>query len=76
MVTVRIKENSKQAKAFIELIKTFEFVEFVEEFGKPIGSRNKVEKIYDKEFVAMVKKAKNSGKGKILDPKDVWGSIL
>lgn len=31
MVTVRIKENSKQAKALIEMLKTFPFVEFKEE---------------------------------------------
>jgi len=31
MVTIRIKENSKQAKALIEMLKTFPFVEFKEE---------------------------------------------
>ena len=31
MVTVQIKENSKQARALVEMLKTFSFVEFVEE---------------------------------------------
>lgn len=30
MVTVKIKENSKQAKALLEMLKTFSFVEIVE----------------------------------------------
>lgn len=34
MVTVRIKENSKQAKKFLEYIKTLPFVEFKEEKAK------------------------------------------
>ena len=36
MVTITIKENSKQAKAVIEMLKAFDFVEFKDpEFGKP-----------------------------------------
>jgi hypothetical protein len=31
MVNIRIKENSVQAKAIIELLKTMDFVEFVSE---------------------------------------------
>jgi uncharacterized protein (DUF2164 family) len=31
MVNIRIKENSVQAKAIIELLKTMEFVEFISE---------------------------------------------
>ncbi|WP_395052647.1 hypothetical protein [Flavobacterium sp.] len=30
MVTVKIKENSKQAKLFLDYIKTLSFVEFVD----------------------------------------------
>lgn len=30
MVTIKIKENSKQAKAVLEMLKTFPFVEVVE----------------------------------------------
>jgi phage host-nuclease inhibitor protein Gam len=31
MVNIRIKENSPQAKAIIELLKTMSFVEFIDE---------------------------------------------
>lgn len=31
MVIVKIKENSKQSKAIIEMLRTFDFVEFQEE---------------------------------------------
>ena len=34
MVTINIKENSRQAKAVLEMLKTFAFVEVVE---KPVG---------------------------------------
>lgn len=30
MVTVKIKENSKQARALVEMLRTFPFVEFME----------------------------------------------
>ena len=39
MVTIRLKENSKQAKAVIEMLKTFDFVEFVHSLGKPTVSQ-------------------------------------
>lgn len=32
MKTIVIKENSKQAKAIIEMLKTFDFVEFIDGF--------------------------------------------
>ena len=36
MVTITIKENCKQAKAVIEMLKAFDFVEFKDPgFGKP-----------------------------------------
>ena len=37
MVTVHIKENSKQAKKFLEYIKTLPFVEFIEKEENPKG---------------------------------------
>ena len=69
MVTIKVKENSKQAKAIIEMLKTFSFVEFVNESKKEKSP-------YDPKFVAMVKRSAKSGKGKILNPDDIWGSIL
>lgn len=35
MKTIVIKENSKQAKAIIEMLKTFDFVEFIDGLGRP-----------------------------------------
>ena len=44
MVTVHIKENSKQAKALLEMLKTFSFVEFEE---KPRYNKETEEAIRD-----------------------------
>jgi hypothetical protein len=42
MVTITIKENSKQAKAVIEMLKTFDFVEIKEsKISKPINTKAK-----------------------------------
>lgn len=35
MVTIRVKENSKQAKLVVEMLKTFDFVEFIDGLNKP-----------------------------------------
>lgn len=43
MVTIKIRENSKQSKAVIEMLKTFEFVDFQED--KPTNSLNKKNEI-------------------------------
>ena len=42
MVTITIKENSKQAKAVIEMLKTFDFVEIKKsKMVKPINKKAK-----------------------------------
>ncbi len=71
MVTIKVKENSKQAKAIIEMLKTFSFVEFVNESKKEKSP-------YDPKFVEKVLKAQKeitTGKTLILDPNDIWGSL-
>ena len=48
MVTVKIKENSKQAKLFLDYIKTLSFVEFVESSSDKkasINRRNEYQKL-------------------------------
>jgi len=45
MVTIRVKENSKQAKLMIEMLKTFDFVEFVDEDLNFPSSKNKNSKL-------------------------------
>ena len=69
MVIIKVKENSKQAKAFLELVKTFNFVEIIDKSESKKGN-------YNPKFVSMVKRAQKSGKGKILNPDNVWESIL
>ncbi|RAV27579.1 hypothetical protein [Sinomicrobium soli] len=61
MVTVRIKENSKQARAFIELIKTFSFVEFIE---SPEKSEDAKITAFYKKFENAAEEAKAIASGK------------
>lgn len=75
MVTITIKEDSKQAKAFIEFVRGLPFVQFVNTSSeeKPADSP------YSSELVTKIKKAElNIKKGKTtrLNPDDVWGNIL
>lgn len=42
MITITIKENSKQAKAVIEMLKTFDFVEIMKpKLGTPKNNKAK-----------------------------------
>lgn len=66
MVTVTIKENSKQAKAFIELLRTLPYVEFHEE---------KEKSPYNPEFVKKIKEADQRGEYKEVDANNLWESI-
>ena len=71
MVTIKVKENSKQAKAIIEMLKTFSFVEFVDD------SKNE-KSPYDPKFVAKILKAQKeitTGNTLVLNPNDIWGSL-
>ena len=45
MVTIRVKENSKQAKLMIEMLKTFDFVEFIDKDLNFPSSKNKNSKL-------------------------------
>jgi hypothetical protein len=65
MVMITIKENSKQAKAVIAMLRTFSFVEINEETKSP----------YDPEFVKMIKKSTASKNRTVVNPNDVWGSL-
>ena len=75
MVTLKVKENSKQAKAFLELIKAFPFVEVV---GTTKKTAAKETNTYSAAFVAKMKQAEKNireGKTTAIDPNDVWGSL-
>ena len=65
MVTITIKENSKQAKAVIEMLKTFAFVEIKEtKVGKPTNTKPKsksaIELSLEEEKKGKIKEYKNS----------------
>lgn len=69
MVTIRINENSEQAKKMLEYLKTLPFVEVVNDGD---------ESTYDPKFVAKIKsreKSLNSKKLVRVNPDDLWGSI-
>lgn len=75
MVTITIKEDSIQAKAFIEFVKSLPFVHVVNTPSEEIPK----ESPYGPELVTKIKKAESNikkGKTKRLNPDDVWGSIL
>lgn len=60
MVTINIKENSKQAKAVLEMLKTFAFVEVVEKpvkLAKPV-SKEKELTTSQKRWINRLKKVK------------------
>jgi hypothetical protein len=62
MVTVSIKEDSKQAKAFVELLRTLPFVKFHE---SP----------YNPEFVKKIKDSYEKDKRIRIDSENIWDSI-
>ncbi|MEP6262227.1 MAG: DUF2683 family protein [Gillisia sp.] len=69
MVTIKIKEDSKQAKAFIALAKTLSFVKFEE---------TETESPYDNKFVKKIKRSEKSARGKKLirvNPDNIWENI-
>lgn len=76
MVTITIKEDSTQAKAFIEFVKGLPFVQFV---NTPSEEKSTDKSQYSPELVAKIKKAESNikkGKTTRLNPDDVWGNIL
>lgn len=77
MATITINENSKEAKAFLEYVKTLAFVT-VTQVEKPLRkSRKKAvsESPYNPEFVAKIKNAQKEKGGITIDPRNVWTSI-
>ena len=53
MVTIKIKENSKQAKMFVEYAKTLSYVEFLE---TPVQKNKKTLSLKEKTFLNKLKK--------------------
>lgn len=68
-VTIKIKEQNKEAKALLEYLKKLPFVEIEKKEKSP----------YNPEFVEKIKKAEEDikkGKTTRLNPENVWESIL
>jgi hypothetical protein len=78
-LTININERTKIGKAFIAMFdsfKGFEEIEIIETDSKLI---KKEDSIYSLEFIEKVRKAEENiknGETTILDPNDIWGSIV
>lgn len=70
MITIKIKENSKQAKAVIELLKTYSFVEIV-----PTKVLAKSKQTQLDRLIKNSEKQIKEGKTTTLNTKDIWGSL-
>lgn len=62
MVTIRVKENSKQAKLLVEMLKTFDFVEFIDGLNRPTSINRNSKLMQDIETGLKQLKQKNEGK--------------
>ncbi len=71
MVTIKVRENSRQAKLFLEYVKSLSFVEFLDDSeNKTSVKRNKLESDIEKGL----KEVKNirDGKSKPLTTSALW----
>lgn len=71
MVTIKVRENSRQAKLFLEYVKSLSFVEFLDDSeNKTSVKRNKLESDIEKGL----KEVKNirDGKSKPLSTSALW----
>lgn len=80
MTTIKINEQTKTGKAFMEMFEAFfKGVEGIEIVESAYVEVNEEPSIYSSEFVEKVKKAEENiknGKTTRLNPDDIWGSIL
>ena len=76
-ITLKINERTKAGKACLEmtnvLVKDSKGIEIIA--TEPNKTTEKKSKIYNPEFVAMIKKAQKSKKRTVVDPNDIWGSL-
>ena len=70
MVTIKIKQNSKQAKIFLEYVKTLSFVEVIETTESCL--KNKESLLSDIENGLREVKKIREGKIKPLSTSDLW----
>ena len=70
MVTIKIKQNSKQAKLFLDYVKTLSFVEVIETTES--SAENKENLLTDIEKGLREVKKIREGKTKPLSTSDLW----
>lgn len=72
MVTVKIKENSHQAKMLLEYMKSLSFVEFIDTNVKKVSNTKKENLLKDIEESLLEVKSIQEGKIKPLSMQDLW----
>jgi len=79
MTTIKIDEQTKAGKAFMEMFEVFfKDIEGIEIVKPTYGQVNEGPVTYNTEFVEKVKKAEENikkGETTTLNPDDVWGSL-
>nr|WP_294785904.1 DUF2683 family protein [uncultured Flavobacterium sp.] len=79
MTTIKINEQTKGGKAFMEMFEVFfKGIEGIEIVESAYGQVNEDEVNYSSEFVEKVKKAEENiknGETTTLNPDDIWGSL-
>ncbi len=65
-LTIKIDTRKKDAKVFLEYIKSLSFVTFPEKEKEPV---------YDKEFVKKIKEAEERADYTTVNPDNVWESL-
>ena len=72
MVTVKIKENSNQAKLLLEYMKSLSFVEFIDTNVKRVSKTKKENLLKDIEKGLREVKSIQDGSLKSLSTQDLW----
>ena len=76
MTTLKVNTQSKQAKAFIELVKTFDFVTIIETESEDSAMVHEpMEKEYDPKFVETILKSYLNDERTTIESSDLWESI-
>ena len=73
MVTVKINENSRQAKLVIEMLKTFDFVKIVNQDQEKSGEKSKSP--YKQKLIKMIKKSSKEKGGTPVTAKTLWQDL-
>ena len=75
MTTLKVNTESKQAKAFIELVKTFDFVTIIDSEPETSSMEEPKEEEYNPKFVETVLNSFKNDKRTIIESSNLWESI-